>query len=48
MGNIFGIDTALVSTGIKNIPNGNVDIKPVYEIESVAALLTPLTNNKRI
>jgi HAD superfamily hydrolase (TIGR01450 family) len=39
MGNIFGIDTALVSTGIRNIENGNSDIKPTYEIPSVADLL---------
>jgi len=39
MGNIFGIDTALVSTGIKNIENGNSDIKPDYQIPSVANLL---------
>jgi len=39
MGNIFGIDTALVATGIKNIANGNSNIKPTYEIPSVANLL---------
>jgi ribonucleotide monophosphatase NagD (HAD superfamily) len=39
MGNIFGIDTALVATGIKNIENGNSNIKPTYEIPSVASLL---------
>jgi len=35
MGNRFGIDTALVATGIKNYPNGNKDIKPTYYIDSV-------------
>ena len=39
MGNIFGIDTALVATGIKNIENGNSNIKPTYKIPSVVALL---------
>src|ERR1035437_399957 len=39
MGNIFGIDTALVATGIKNIGNGNSNIKPTYELPSVALLL---------
>jgi arabinose operon protein AraL len=39
MGNIFGIDTALVATGIRNIENGNSDIKPTYEIPSVVNLL---------
>ncbi len=44
MGNIFGIDTALVQTGIKNIMNGNVDIKPTYEISSVASILDCLNS----
>lgn len=39
MGNIFGIDTALVATGIKNVKNGNSNIKPTYQIPSVASLL---------
>jgi HAD superfamily hydrolase (TIGR01450 family) len=43
MGNIFGIDTALVHTGIKNILNGNADIKPTYEISSVASILDSLS-----
>jgi ribonucleotide monophosphatase NagD (HAD superfamily) len=46
MGNIFGIDTALVATGIKNIGNGNSNIKPTYEIPSVANLLDPFPVNK--
>jgi arabinose operon protein AraL len=46
MGNIFGIDTALVATGIKNIGNGNSNIKPTYEIPSVANLLDPASVNK--
>lgn len=33
MGNAFGIDTAIVKTGIKNFPNGN--IKPVYVLNSI-------------
>lgn len=39
MGNKFGIDTALVATGIKNYPNGNKNIKPTYYIESVFDLV---------
>jgi len=33
MGNAFGIDTALVNTGIKNFPNGK--IKPDYFLNSI-------------
>ncbi len=41
MGNIFGIDTALVKTGVKhyNNGNGNGNIKPTYEFESVYDLI---------
>jgi len=39
MGNLFGLDTALVLTGIKNFPNGNQDIKPTYFLDSVSDLL---------
>jgi HAD superfamily hydrolase (TIGR01450 family) len=46
MGNIYGIDTALVATGIKNIGNVNSNIKPTYEIPSVANLLDPIPVNK--
>lgn len=42
MGNIFGIDTALVATGIKNIENGNSNIKPTYEIPSIEVLLNSI------
>jgi HAD superfamily hydrolase (TIGR01450 family) len=35
MGLNLGIDTALVSTGIKNFINGNVKIKPTYKLESI-------------
>ena len=35
MGNKFGIDTALVSTGVKLYSNGNTEIKPTYYINSV-------------
>lgn len=44
MGNIFGIDTALVRTGIKNILNGNAGITPTYEIPSVAAIFDNLSS----
>lgn len=40
MGNIFGIDSALVLSGIKNFENGNKHIKPTYEINQVSDLLT--------
>jgi len=39
MGNSFGLDTALVLTGIKNFPNGNQNIKPTYFLDSVSDLL---------
>ena len=39
MGNIFGIDTALVSTGVKIHLNGNSEIKPTYKIDSVQNLI---------
>ena len=39
MGNNFGIDTALVATGVKNFPNGNQHIKPTYFLDSVYDLL---------
>ena len=40
MGNNFGIDTALVATGVKNFPNGNQHIKPTYFLDSVYDLIT--------
>ena len=39
MGNSFGLDTALVLTGVKNFPNGNQDIKPTYFLDSVFDLI---------
>ena len=39
MGNSFGLDTALVLTGVKNFPNGNQDIKPMYFLNSVLDLI---------
>ncbi len=38
MGNVFGIDTALVNTGVKNVFNSKSKIKPTYRINSVADL----------
>ncbi|HMN23699.1 MAG: HAD-IIA family hydrolase [Ignavibacteriaceae bacterium] len=35
MGDKLGIDTALVSTGIKLFENGNSEIKPTYRLESI-------------
>lgn len=39
MGNKFGIDTALVSTGVKHYTNGNSEIKPTYYLNSVVDIL---------
>jgi arabinose operon protein AraL len=39
MGNKFGIDTALVSTGVKYFPNGTENIVPTYQLNSVFDLL---------
>ncbi len=39
LGNNFGIDSALVSTGVKYYPNGADGIKPTYHLNSVADLL---------
>jgi arabinose operon protein AraL len=39
MGNDFGIDTALVSTGVKNFFDLRSDVVPTYEIPSVAEIL---------
>jgi NagD protein len=39
MGNKLGIDTALVSTGVKLYVNGNTDITPTYNLGSVYDLI---------
>jgi HAD superfamily hydrolase (TIGR01450 family) len=39
LGNDFGIDSALVSTGVKYYPNGTDHIKPTYYLNSVFDLL---------
>ena len=39
MGNKLGIDTALVSTGVKLYTNGNSEIKPTYYLNSVFDLI---------
>ena len=39
MGNKFGIDTALVNTGVKYFPNGTGNIVPTYQVNSVFDLL---------
>ncbi|RPI71722.1 MAG: HAD-IIA family hydrolase [Ignavibacteriales bacterium] len=39
MGNTFGIDTALVLSGIKNFPNGNENIKSTFILDSVFDLV---------
>jgi arabinose operon protein AraL len=39
MGNSFGLDTALVLTGVKNFPNGNQDIEPTFFLNSVFDLI---------
>ncbi len=39
MGNSFGLHTALVSTGVKNFPNGNHNIQPTFILDSVYDLI---------
>ena len=39
MGNKLGIDTALVSTGVKLYTNGNSEIKPTYFLNSIFDLI---------
>lgn len=39
MGNKFGIDTALVNTGVRYFPNGLNGIKPTYHLNSIFDLL---------
>ncbi len=39
MGNDFGIDTALVKTGVTKIVNGNYLINPTYTISSIRELI---------
>lgn len=39
MGSNLGIDTALVSTGVKLYVNGNFDVKPTYKLESVVDII---------
>lgn len=39
MGNSFGVDTALVLTGVKNFPNGNQNIEPTFFLNSVFDLI---------
>jgi 4-nitrophenyl phosphatase len=39
MGNIFGIDTALVNTGVKYYPTGTENITPTYQLNSVFDLI---------
>jgi len=39
MGNNFGIDTALVLTGVKFFPNGTENVKPTYKLDSVFDLI---------
>jgi len=39
MGNEFGIDTALVNTGVKFFPNGTENILPTYQLNSVFDLI---------
>lgn len=39
MGNKFGIDTALVNTGVKYFSNGTENIVPTYQMDSVFDLL---------
>lgn len=42
MGSKLGIDTALVSTGVKLYLNGNSEVKPTYKLESVFDIVKDL------
>lgn len=46
MGNKFGVDTALVATGVKNFVNGSNGYLPAYRLNSVADLIRFPTQNK--
>lgn len=39
MGNDFGLDTALVHTGVKFFPNGTENMSPTYKLNSVFELI---------
>ncbi len=39
MGNDFGVDTALVETGVPKITNGNYLIQPTYKLQSIKEIL---------
>ena len=39
MGNKFGVDTALVATGVKNFHNNSNGYLPTYQLNSVADLI---------
>ena len=42
IGNKLGIDTALVSTGVKLYLNGNSEIEPTYHLDSISDLIKNL------
>jgi arabinose operon protein AraL len=44
MGNKFGVDTALVSTGVKNYVNGSDGYMPTYQLNSVVDLIEGILN----
>lgn len=48
MGNNFGIDTALVATGVINNSNSNVTITPTYQLHSIADLLKFPVNSRKM
>ncbi len=45
LGNIFGIDTALVSTGVENYLNGNSVIEPTYRLKDISEILSKVIEN---
>ncbi len=47
MGNIFGIDTALVKTGVKHYHNTNNNIVPTYQFDSVYDLFKNRSNSNQ-
>jgi hypothetical protein len=47
MGNKFGIDTALVSTGVKLYANGNSGIKPTYYLNSIYDIIILMSGKNK-
>lgn len=48
MGNIMGIDSALVATGVKNSTNGNCKAMPTYNLNSIVDLFEQSVSNNHL